>query len=211
MPKLCFASGNQPQDPSSASIAFVKEAGQGPLHQRDYGYAEVGYWTKRGQSSLYYFAEYQEYQQPPTSATVDRQFGQAPLSKIGSLTTHEYEVAYDNGGWLDMNVDFTYTLQSNFNPYSAWYTPWEPQWKGNAHDYGDEMPGHQSPSGFSPEPINFTQLGVLTSGSNSWITPPCSVTSYANGEPGGQNVGFRFNGQWTASDCSQFNLWTLDS
>lgn len=145
-------------------------------------YAQAGYGRHYGQSTVYYFTEYD---QNSSTAPVHKEYGSP-----GGGTTHNYYAAYgQQNGYAIMMIDNSVGDITNFNPSLYWSEPWSPEWEGETHDAGDDMPGT------SGNPTVFSNMDWLQG--NNWLsTSGLSVSSTSSRYGVSQASG------------TQFNIWT---
>jgi hypothetical protein len=138
------------------SSIWAMTAGQGAGQ-----YAQSGYDRYEGQSTVYFFAEYDKNSSTPP---VNKEFGTAS-------GTHTYDELYNfTGGFIQMEKDNTTLLQTNFDPIVEWSSPWSPQFFGETHDPGDDI------AGTSSSPVYFSNLCIVTSRSGGCSTTPSLST-----------------------------------
>jgi len=170
-PALCGGS-------HSDSSVWVMMAGGGSGQ-----YAQVGYGRHQGQSSVYYFAQYKK---NASTAAVHKE------TTVAS-GTHNYNVIYNfSNGHLYMYVDTTKILESNFDPAVSWTPGWQPQWEGETHDPGDDIPGSSS------SPVYFSNMKIIATRGGPWVTP-----SGLTGSSTHSRYGFAWDTQNT-----KFHIWT---
>lgn len=159
------------------------------------GYAQSGYMEIQGTySSMQYFAEYKKDNTTPFVRVI------GPTGTgLGSTPTtgsnHEYSAGYD-GSFNDIRiyVDNSEILDSNFNPYGYWPGPWGPQWTGETHDTGDNVPGT------STAHASFTYMGVQTQCWGCAFSTPSGLSLFNN------NANC-YAGAYGSTDESAFDIW----
>ncbi|MHB8378744.1 MAG: hypothetical protein ACYDB2_02355 [Acidimicrobiales bacterium] len=178
IPGLCGAT-------YSSSAAWTMIANSDLTIPSGFGYAQSGYLRTYGNSTVMF----SEYLQCATCG-FHRRTGAAPPS--GSPL---YDEVYNFSlGAIQMYVDNnTYLLDTtNFDPAFSWTAPWVPQWSGETHAQGDDMPGSAS------APTYFSNLLIKRCRSCSLTTPTgmtLNVTST------------RYGVAWDSVN-SKFHIWT---
>ncbi|MFZ5920830.1 MAG: hypothetical protein ACOYY3_07245 [Chloroflexota bacterium] len=171
VPALCGAS-------YSDSSVWVMMAGGGNCE-----YAQSGYGRHQGQSTVYFFAQYSKNCSTPVT------------HKETSVAsgTHTYRAAYNfSTGKISMYVDTTLLLTTNFDAGINWTPGWVPQWEGETHDPGDDVPGSQTSR------VYFSNMKIIASHGGPWVTPS-GLT--------GSSTSSRYGFAWNSQD-SKFNIWT---
>lgn len=172
-PALCSGT-----DPNSASAIWAMTAGQG-----DDQYAQSGYVRFYGQSTVYFFAEYDK---NSNTSFVYKGFGTAS-------GTHTYDELYNfNGGYIQMEKDNVTLLTTNFDPAVSWTSPWSPQFLGETHDPGDDI------AGTSSNPVYFSNLCIVISRSGGCSSTP-SLSLYSDLS--------RYHNAWDSQN-HKFHVWT---
>lgn len=173
-PALCSGTDQY----SDSSIWVMTDGGANP-----YEYAQSGYDRSYGQSTVYFFAEYDKNKSTPF---VDKEFGTAS-------GTHTYDELYNfNGGYIQMEKDNVTLLTTNFDPIVWWSSPWSPQFFGETHDPGDDI------AGTSSNPVYFSNLCIVTSRSGGCSsTPSLSLASDLS----------RYHNAWDSQN-HKFHVWT---
>lgn len=159
------------------------------------GWAQAGYFKQQccWGDQMKYFYEYWD----GGKDDVQEEFGNAAQNQ-----NHEYWEYFDptcqgtGGGCIFMRVDNTYEATSNFNPWGTWQGPWEPQFFGEVHDTGDDMPGTSSAK------VHFTYQGVDTDYN---YQGNYKTDSYV----GGQNDNSNFWGNSTVTAHIAYDIWTI--
>jgi hypothetical protein len=155
-PYLCTT----PNSPWSASFAWVMIANNART-----GYAQAGYVKMYGNSQSYTFSEYDQDLNNPPSFT-RKVFSAASGSPL-------YKVLYSKAtGKLSMYSDSTYLDVTNFDPTIAWgpASTWNPQYEGETHDNGDDIPGTMGSQ------VYFQNMSIKTSVNyDTWSAPVSSV------------------------------------
>ena len=173
VPLLCTTNASW-----SDSAAWTMLAGGIPSQQ----YAQAGYGRMYGDSTAYYFTEYR---QDGNHSFVRKEYG-----AISGGQNQNYQVAYNTGGYIDLWAAGNHD-RTNFNPVGIWSTPFKPQWEGETHDPGDDVPGTAS------NPTTFANLEwELTA--NSGFSGVSGIV-FSSGSP---RYGI------SSSNQSQFNIWT---
>ncbi len=176
VPALC-TSGNSYSN-SSAWAMVASHGGTG-------GYAQSGYLRSRGQSTVYYFAEY--------SKCGSNVCGFTHKETSAASGTHFYSSVYDYVSAIHMQVDSTTILTTNFDPTVNWTAPWSPQWLGETHDLGDDIVGAAT------SPVYFSGLCLRTSRSGGCTTSPSNLTTEVDSS--------RYHAKWDIAN-SEFHIWT---
>jgi hypothetical protein len=176
VPTLCGASNSH----SSAWTMIQGSAGSG-------GYAQSGYIRLKGYSTAHMFAEYNEYN------SGSFHFKEGAAAPSGAPLYYE---SYDfSAGDIQMVVDTsTLLLTTDFDPELVWTTPWVPEWEGETHHTGDNMPGTASARTY------FSSMLVTTSRGGGAVTPSGLTVSVSN-------PGTNYGVAWDTVD-SKFDIWT---
>ena len=146
-------------------------------------YAQIGYLRLYGQSTVYYFAEYDKNASTPF---VRQTYGAAS-------GTHNYDVLYIfSTGVMQMSLDSSVKLSTNFDPAVWWSAPWTPQWEGETHDPGDDI------AGTSSSPVYFSSMCYKPNRSSGCVTPSgLTVSSTLS----------RYHVAWNTQN-TKFHVWT---
>ncbi len=129
------------------------------------GWAQVGYIKWPGYNSPLHFAEYQKNSNPGSDYAY-KEGGAATGSPL-------YTVKYiKSTGLLYMYVGSSTLLTSSFDPTIAWGSPstWEPEYEGETHDNGDDMPGTATSQTY------FQNMAIKTSVNTETWTAPSGLT-----------------------------------
>lgn len=170
LPALCGASYS-----SSSSWAMI--AG-GAARQ----YAQSGFVRWQGRSNVVTFAEYKKNSATPA---VHKETT-TPTGSPRYSTTYNFST-----GRMTMFInDTTALLTTDFDPAVSWTPGWGPQWEGETHDPGDDVPG----TGQSPEYFQFIQ--IIPSRGGAWTTPSGLTISSTNP---------RYSYAWNSA--STFRIW----
>lgn len=155
------------------------------------GWAQVGYMRWYG-SSTYYFS------QLVSGHSIDTKTGTSPLA-MGS--THYY---YNK--WvvtclcMEEIIDRTLWASSTWNPWTAWPTPFYPQYTGETRYLESDV------SGTSSAPASYTNLGQQDNSTNNWELVPCGELTSANDGWRTRSDGQSWHNPQTS--CPSFNVYT---
>lgn len=148
-------------------------------------YAQSGYGRHSGQSTVYYFAEYNY-----GDCSVNHDVQKVTTQASG---THSYTQQYNfNPGNISMRVDSNTLLTTSFDPAVRWLPPWDAQFFGEVHDNGDDIVGSAA------SPVYFSSIKVITGRSSGWVTPGTMYT-YIDSS--------RYAQAWDTR-YSKFHIWT---
>lgn len=151
------------------------------------GYAQSGYIriAAENETGPHMFAEYN---QCGTCAYWKREVGAPPAG------APQYSENYNfSAGNIGMYVNGSTLLgTTNFDPAFVWTGPWIPEWEGEVHVYGDDMPGT------SAAPTYFSNMYIKTCRSCGLSHPTgLSVSSDSS----------RYGVAWNTTN-SEFHIWT---
>lgn len=171
-----FCSGSTSSANHISAWALVNGAGS------QYELAQAGYIKVYGTDST-----------PRNFAEYDDDYNNYGFKYLGGIppngSNNFYYDEYDTSSHTeDMVVNDTYMLQTSFDPDGDWPGPWEPQYLGEVHDAGDEMPGTSSAR------VSFTNVQYEPNYGGGFTTP--------YGESPTQDQGCQ---QWY--DNSAFDIW----
>jgi hypothetical protein len=163
VPNLCTTNNS-----NSDSSVWTMLAGQASSD----GWAQSGYGRHSGQTTAYEFAQtcgkYNTSTQTCTS-------GFAEWDGPAVSGTHTYSQVYNfNTGRINMEVDGTVELTTSFDPITTWTGPWIPEWEGETHDIGDDMPGTLA------TPVHFSNMQIQTCRSGCYTQAPAHSLSSSN-------------------------------
>jgi hypothetical protein len=147
------------------------------------GWAQTGYIYRAGYSGAYLYAQAVR-QYPSTPQTV--YMAGAPSSAL------YYDSYYFNQGDMGMVANGNNLVTSNFDPVVSWTAPWIPEWEGETHYSGDDVPGT------SASPTYFSNMGIITGRSGPPVNP--SGLSLHNNDS-------NFGAAWDISQ-SKFHIWS---
>jgi len=167
----------------SGTGAWVMEFGSG-YHQ----YAQTGYIHFRN-STNQLFVEFNKGDPNPYQH----------LYGIGLTTTQNYGVYYYScnscTNQMIMQVGGSgYYAGTPWDPATVWARPWSPQWSGETHDTGDDIPGTSS------NHVHFTSLCIISTNGGACNTAPTGIGLGTTGSS-------RYHAQWVSSPTS-FDIWT---
>lgn len=120
------------------------------------GYAQSGYGRRAGQPTVYVFAQFTRC---GTCAFVHKEVAPPPDRQA---YTQLYDFA---AGRLLMRAGDATLLRTSFDPAVSWTAPWVPEWEGEAHRYGDDLPGTATAR------TRFAGMGVKTCRSCGFSAP----------------------------------------
>jgi hypothetical protein len=146
------------------------------------GWTQSGYVYRDGVSGAYTFAQYSEN-------------GSAWYTVYGSTissTALYYESYNFTAGAMDLVANGTQLETTPWDPDLEWTAPWIPEWEGETHYTGDDVPGT------SASPAYVSNMGIITSRGGS-------VT-----DPSGLSVSSTYSNYAAAWDTSQseFHIWS---
>jgi hypothetical protein len=146
-------------------------------------YAQVGYWRLYGQTTVYRFAAFSK---NSSTQEVDKQ-GVSPGSNDLFKVQYNYSL-----GRMEMFINGGLFQPTNFDPAVSWNGNWTPEWEGETHDTGDDIPGVQT------NPVSFSSMQVKN----------CRDCTYH--APSGNSLSA--DATWYCfawiTDQTEFKLWT---
>lgn len=147
------------------------------------GWTQSGYIWRQGISGSYLFAQANK-NASSTPSTV--YYNSAPSNAV------YYELYDFSSGNMDLVANGINLITSSFDPGLAWSAPWVPEWVGEVHYQGDDVPGTSS------SPTYFSNLGIKTSRGGSVVNPSGITLSTSN---------TNFGVAWDTSQ-SKFHIWS---
>lgn len=125
------------------------------------GYAQSGYLRRNGDSTVYMFAEFSQCSTCAfTRKVVGSPSGSPRYDEIYNFSTGQIQ--------MYVNDDSQLLLNTSFDPAISWSAPWMPEWEGEVHAQGDDMPGSTS----APTSSTSTRYGyawdTVNSGFHIW-------------------------------------------
>lgn len=146
-------------------------------------YAQSGFETRAGHATMH-FAQYASPAGGVTTKYVSTLLNERHAYRsLWSPTCH----------CVRMTVDSTLFLQTPFNPYGIWQSPFVPQFFGEASYFTNPMPGTAS------SPTAFSALGAQRVSDDVLVSMPCTMLA-DNDNPTAWGR--------SASSCMAFNIWT---
>lgn len=165
---------------SSASVWAMITGGGG-----NDGYAQSGYLRTAGQTGSHMFSQYTQCQ---NCAFYTKEVGAPPAGSPQYVENYNF-----TAGNIGMYVNgSTLLATTNFDPAFVWTGPWVPEWEGETHDNGDDMPGS------STSPTYFENMYIKTCRS-------CGLS-----HPTGQSLSSdssRYGVAWNTTNV-EFHIWT---
>jgi hypothetical protein len=173
VPGLC---GSSNSDVSVWTMMANGTAGNG-------GYAQSGYGRHAGQSTVYIFSQYSKCD---ACGFVSKEYS-TPSGTVNYTQLYDF-----SAGQIVMQAGGTSLARTNFDPAVWWSAPWVPEWEGEAHQYGDDMPGT------STSRTSFSNMTIKTCRSCGFTTPSgLSISSDST----------RYGYVWNTTN-SNFSIWT---
>jgi hypothetical protein len=129
------------------------------------GWAQAGYIRWYG-SAIVFFA------QQSSGHTVYTKYG---TSAVATGSTNFYYNKWDATCLCMENIiGRTLYLKSTWNPYTAWTTPFSPQFTGEAVYLASDL------AGTSSAPASYTSVSGQDSGTDAWVAYPCGRLQVMN-------------------------------
>lgn len=156
------------------------------------GWAQAGYLRWYG-SSIVFFA------QQSSGHTLNTKYG---TSALATGSTYFYYNKWDSTCLCMENIiERTLYLKSTWNPWTAWTTPFSPQFTGEAAYLASDL------SGTASAPTSYTSISGQDAATDAWRAYPCGVMQAVNDGAAKRSDGLSWHVA-AATSCPSFNLYT---